>query len=154
MHLSNLFCRRVDIIAIVVMVVLQMTHSAIGQIEEDELVTEYSIVGHTTSISSTVGSISSSTNSDENISTSDDGEEETEARSGVDSFGADSNVVSSSIPNDSTVASDSSSISEGTSAVSSSSTRQYVPVTQTPVIAKRKGVLKVETADVQVIERV
>lgn len=123
----------------------------VGQIEEGEFVTEYTIIGHSNSISSTVAS-TSSTSSNENISTSDD-DAETEARSSADSTGSGSNIVSSSLPIDSTVAIDSSSMSDGTSAQGLSSTRQYVAVTQIPILAKRKGVLKAETADVQVIER-
>lgn len=129
-----------------------MASSTLGQIEEGESVTEYTIIGHSSSISSTVGS-TSSTSSDENISTSID-DVDTEARSSADSSGSGSNIVSSSLPIDSTVASDSSSISDRTSATGVSSTRQYVAVTQIPIIAKRKGVLKAETADVQVIERI
>lgn len=130
------------------MILLQIATTAFGQVEEDELVTEYTIIGHSTSISSTVGS-TSSTNSDENYSINDD--TETGARSSADSTGAGNSIASSSIPTDSTVVSDeNSSASEGTSAVSSSSTHQYLAVTQTPVISKRKGVLKAETADVQV----
>lgn len=124
-----------------------MTNSTFGQVEEDELITEYTIIGHSTSISSTIGS-TSSTSSDENVSIN--GDAETEARSTADSTGSGTNIVSSNIPTDSTVVSDSSLNSEGTSAIGSSSTRQYVAVTQIPVITKRKGVLKAETADVQV----
>lgn len=133
--------------------ILQMATSVICQVEVDELVTEYTIISHSTSISSTAGSPSSTSGDDENISTSDDGE--IEARSNADSVNSGSNLISissssSSLPTDSTVASDVSSISDAISSLSSSSTRQYIAVTQTPVIAKRKGVLKAETADVQV----
>lgn len=142
-----IFRRKIVIIPIFV-ILLQINASAFGQVEEDELVTEYTIIGHSTSISSTVGS-TSSTNSGENVSVNEDAE--TEARSSADSTGAGSNIVSSSLPTDSTVANDNSLASEGgTSAFGSSSTRQYIAVTQTPVITKRKGVLKAETADVQV----
>lgn len=145
-HLIS-FNRKINYITILV-ILLKMTTIVIGQVEEDELVTEYTIIGHSTSISSTVGG-TSSTSSDENVSISEDAE--TEARSSADSTGSGSNMLSSSLPTDSTVARDSSSMSEGTSATGSSSTRQYIAVTQTPVISKRKGVLKAETADVQVI---
>lgn len=135
-----------------------MSNAVIGQSEDEELVTEYSVVGQATSISSTVGFGSSTSSSDENLSTN--GETGIETSNAYDAI--DENVSVSDGRSTTASGSISSEIySTSVQSVSlpaslpglSSATRQYAAVTQTPVIQKRKGILKAETADVEVKQK-
>lgn len=118
---------------------MQLTNVAIAQVADSDLITEYSVVGQATSISSTVIASSSTNSHGDNLN----------ANGFTSEIGNDSDDVSTE-SSSSTTSSDATSSDESKDNISS--TRQYTTTseTQTPLIQKRKGILKAENVDVKV----
>lgn len=110
----------------------------VGELEEDSA-TEYSIIGQTNSISSTIGS-SSSISYLTDGSTGASGSSSSSTGGSISTIGHNSNSFNNSINN------------IGSSAAASTSTRQYATVTQSSIIHKKKSPVTSESSEIEVSE--
>lgn len=116
----------------------QIANHVVGELDE-EAATEYSIIGQTNSISSTIGSSSS-------ISYLTDGSTGPSGSGGSSSSG----IITSSSGNSNSYNNSMNNI--GSSAAASTSTRQYATVTQSSLIHKKKSPVTSESSEIEVSE--